>query len=39
MAQAFVSHCALRQVQWNKNDNEIETKFTPTGLNVLKRYV
>ena len=39
MAQAFVVYCALRQVQWNKNNNENKTKFIPMALNVLKRNV
>ena len=38
MAQAFVGYCALRQAQWNKNNNAIETKFTPTALNEIKRH-
>ena len=39
MAQAFVSYCLLYQVQWNKNNNTIETKCTPTALNVIKRHM
>ena len=39
MAQAFVGYCALRQVQWNKNNNANKTKFIPMALNVLKRNV
>ena len=35
MAQVLVSYCELLQVQWNKNNNAIKTKFTPTALNVI----
>ena len=38
-AQAFVSYCTFRQVQWHKNNNAIKTKFTPTALNVIKRHM
>ena len=38
MAQTFVSYCALRQMQWNKNNNVIKTKFTPTALNIKDTY-
>ena len=39
IVQAFVNYCSLRQVQQKKNNNAIKTKFIPTSLNLIKRYV